>query len=170
MRISKKILITGVLCVVVLGAALGGFAIANAADDGTANSNNATQTNLWDKVAEMYQKDTGTAIDPAALQKAFEEAGTAIRTDKMDQMIQAMVDAGKITQAQADEWKAWLDSRPGSALTDEYKAWLEARPDIPGLFGAARGGMMPFGGMHRFGVQGSKIDPGVRGICPNIPD
>jgi hypothetical protein len=182
MRISKKLIVIGVACVVVLaGTVLGGVAIANAADSDTTTTTTTTttaQANLWDKVAEMYQKDTGTAIDPAALQKAFQEAGSAVQADKMDQMLQKLVDSGKITQEQADQWKAWWNSRPSSAISDEFKTWLESRPEIPGLgvtgipgknmmpFNGK--GMMPFGKMGRFNVQGNQVDPDVRGFCPNI--
>jgi SspJ family small acid-soluble spore protein len=149
MHLNKKFLIIGVLCVVVLGAALGGFAIANA--DDTSNK----QTTFIDKVAEIYQKDTGNALDAQALQKAFQEAGAALKTDAMDEFLQKLVDNGKITQAQADAFKAWLAARPDKALTDEFKTWMQSRPDIPGLFGQGKGGMMPFGGRHGFGMMGN---------------
>ncbi len=173
MHISKKLLIIGAICVVVIAGTLGSFAIVNAASD---NSSNTTQaqtalTTLMDKVAEIYQTNTGTAIDPAQLQKAFEQAGAAIKTEKIDQMLQKMVDAGKITQAQADQWKAWWDSRPDNALTDQFKTWLESRPDIPGLSGSnGFGRMMPFGrgGCFKAGVQGNMMDRGIRGYAPDI--
>jgi hypothetical protein len=154
MHLKKKFLIIGVLSVVVLAAVLGGFAIASANDSGSA------QIALMDKVAEIYQKNTGTAIDAEALQKAFTEAGTAVRTEACNQFLQKLVDEGKITQEQADAWKAWMDARPSSALTDEFKTWMESRPDIPGIFGPGNSGpgnsrMMPFSGRHGFGMMGN---------------
>jgi hypothetical protein len=158
MHLKKKFLIIGVLCVVVLAGVLGGFAIASANDGDAAN------TTLMDKVAEIYQQNTGTAIDAQALQKAFTEAGAALKTDAMNQFLQKLVDEGKITQEQADAWKAWVDARPANALTDEFKTWMESRPDISGLFGSGnsglgksapgKGGMMPFGG-RGFGMMGN---------------
>ena len=146
----KKFLIIGVLCVVVVAGVLGGFAIASANDSG------AAQTTLMDKVAEIYQKDTGTTLDAQALQKAFEEAGAALKTDAMNQFLQKMVDNGKITQAQADALKAWMAARPASALTDEFKTWMNSRPDVPGLFGGNNpDGKMPFGPRHGFGMMGN---------------
>jgi|WetSurMetagenome_2_1015567.scaffolds.fasta_scaffold223704_2 hypothetical protein len=153
MRLGKKTIIIGVLCIVVLAATIGGFAMASADNSTTANTTKTATavTTLMDKVAEMYQKDTGTAIDAQALQKAFEEAGAAIRANSIDQMLQKLVTDGKITQAQADQWKAWWDSRPSQTLTDEYKTWMENRPDISGLSGTGHmNGMMPFRGTMPF--------------------
>jgi hypothetical protein len=168
MHMKKKILIIGVLCVVVLAGVLGGFAIASA------NDSRSTRTTMMDKVAEIYQKNTGTAIDAQELQKAFTEAGASIQQEMRDKMLQKLVDDGKITQEQADAWKAWLDARPDKALTDEYKAWLEARPSIPGLFGDGKPGTakpdnMPSGG-RQFGMRGFGMGPGGRGCLPDTDE
>jgi hypothetical protein len=170
MKISKKFMIIGLMCVVVIGGTLGGFAIAGAADDAANTTRVETGlTTLIDKAAEIYQQNTGTAIDAAELQKAFEAAGAALMSDRMEQYLQKLVDDGKITQEQADAWKAWWASRPAVALTDEFQTWMESRPDVPGMFGAGR--MMPFG---RGGCLGSansdsiRIGPMMRGFRSNI--
>ena len=168
MHLKKKVLIIGVLCVVVLAGVLGGFAIASANDGGSAN------TTLMDKVAEIYQKNTGTAIDAQELQKAFTEAGSSLRVEMRDQMLQKLVNNGKITQEQADAWKAWLDARPDKALTDEYQTWLDSRPDIPEQLGIdnpgfGKSGMMPFGG-RQFGMRGFGMGLGARGCFPDPND
>ena len=154
MHLKKKILIISVLCVVVLAGVLGGFAIASA------NDGDAAGTTLMAKVAEIYQKNTGTAIDAQELQKAFAEAGASLQLEVRDQMLQKLVDDGKITQEQADAWKTWLNTRPDKALTDEYQAWLDSRPEIPEQFGINKG-MMPFGG-RGFGMRGFGMGPGAR--------
>jgi hypothetical protein len=151
---KKKWLIIGVLCVVVLAGVFGGFAIASANDGDAANST------LMDKVAEIYQKNTGTAIDAQELQKAFTEAGTTFRTEACNKVLQKLVDEGKITQEQADAWKAWMAARPSNPLSDEFKTWMESHPDIPGMFGLGNSGRdgfgpMPFGGRHGFGMMGN---------------
>ncbi len=161
MRIPKKFLIIGVLCITALVATIGGFAIANAANSNKEDGSTAGQ--LMDKVAEIYQQNTGTAIDSQELQKAFEQAQTALRSDRLDAILQKLVDEGKITQEQADQWKAWWDSRPSSAFSDEFKTWMESRPDIPGMFGAGGSGrVMPFGRGGCFGDDA----PANRGLMP----
>jgi hypothetical protein len=163
---SKKFVIIGVMCVVILAATIGGFAVANAADDGAKKSETALTT-MMDKVAEIYEKNTGTAIDAAQLQQAFEEAGAAVMSDRMEQYLQKLVDDGKITQEQADAWKAWWNSRPTTALTDEFKTWMESRPDMPESIGPnGFGKMMPFGRGGCFGADDNqtRVGPMMRGF------
>jgi hypothetical protein len=146
---SKKFIIIAVLTVLVLGLTLGGVAMAQADDEDTSPSQTANVTSFLDKVAEIYQQNTGVTIDREELQKAFTEARQAIKDEALDNFLQKLVTDGKITQEQADQFKTWSDSRP-TFPTDEFKQWWDARPDIPGLFGQGNGNNgMPFGGMHR---------------------
>jgi hypothetical protein len=166
---SKKFLIP-VISVIVIGATLGGVAIANADDENSGNQTQVIKDNLLDKVAEIYEQNTGTAIDSAELQKAFTEARQAIQDEALDNFLKKLVTDGKITQEQADQYKTWLDARPAFP-TEEFKTWMESRPDIPGLFGGRfPGGMMPFDGMR--GIMGKirmRIGGGVGDWCP-MPD
>jgi hypothetical protein len=144
---NKKIILIEILTVVVLVGTLGGIAVAKANDENSTKAL-ANNTTLLEKVAEIYQQNTGTAIDAQELQKAFDQAKTEIATNARDVYLQKLVDEGKITQEQADQYKAWLDSRPNFP-TDEFKQWMESRPDIPYLFGSDdSSSMMPFGGMR----------------------
>jgi hypothetical protein len=145
---NKKFIIIAMLTVLVLAGTIGGVAIAQANDDNY-NLPQTGNVSLLDKVAENYEKNTGVAIDAQELKKAFTEAGQAIRDEALDNYLQKLVTDGKITQEQADQFKAWLESRP-TFPTDEFKQWWDARPDIPGLFGQDNDTRMgPFGGMHR---------------------
>jgi hypothetical protein len=88
-----------------------------------------------------------------------------MRDEALDNYLKNLVSQGKITQAQADEYKAWVNSRPDMSqyqqqlkewqqarpgISPELKAWEEARPNIPlpGGFGSRgfRGGMNWGGG------------------------
>ena len=161
---SKKFIIIAVLAVLVLGVALGGVAMAQD-DEGINASQSANVSSFLDKVAEIYQQNTGVAIDAEELQKAFTEAGQAIRDEAQDKFLEKLVTDGKITQEQADEFKAWLESRP-TFPTDEFKDWWESRPDVAGLFGQGNGGVMPFGGMHRgLGKFGGGMGGRLGGWC-----
>ncbi len=162
---SKKFIVTVVLTVVVLGGILGGFAVAHA-DDEDSSQPQAAGTPLLDKVAEIYEKNTGVAINADELQKAFTEAGQAIRDEAKDKMLDKLVEDEVITQGQADEFKAWLDARP-ALPTDEFKQWLESMPDIPGLFGQHdRVRIGPFEGMQRgFGKFGGGFGGRFGGWC-----
>jgi predicted transcriptional regulator len=143
---SKKFIIIAVLAAVILAGTIGGVALAQNSNDNTSKAQTKVAA-LLDKVAEIYEKNTGTAIDTAELQKAITEAGKALRDEAFDKYLQGLVDSGKITQEQADQ----------------YKNWLNSKPDMPLPFGKnSDGGIMPFGGMHRgFGGPGGVF----RGWC-----
>ncbi|MCX6005434.1 MAG: hypothetical protein NT082_07180 [Chloroflexi bacterium] len=98
---------------------------------------------LLDRVAQILN------IDKQKLTDAFKQAGTEIRQQTMDDRFSKWVAAGKITQDQADQYKAWLASRPGAALVgpkvadkllqngkitqaqyDAFKAWWDKKPNI----------------------------------------
>jgi vancomycin resistance protein YoaR len=150
MKKNKKILIISLVAVAVLAITFGAVAIAHAADQGTSPPQSANLT-LYNKVAADYKTNTGTAIDPAALQKAFQQAEKELATEARDAALQKMVAAGKITQKQADDYKNWLNSQPANALTDAYKAWLQSKPQgIPGGPGMGAPAMpRDFGGMGK---------------------
>jgi len=146
---SKKFIIVAVLTVLVLGAALGSVAIAQADDENTNTTETANASSFLEKVAEIYQTNTGVAIDPEALQQAITEARQALRDEALYDYLEKLVADGTITQAQADEFTAWLEAKP-SLPVDEFQEWWNARPDLPGIFGGNDGsGMGPFGQMHR---------------------
>ena len=132
MRRSRKLIIAAVLAAVLLCGSLGGIALANDGDDGAATKVEA----LWDRVGELYQQKTGDTLDQEALKEALAEAGEEMRMEAMKDRLQYLVDEGKITQEQADE----------------YLNWQEARPDLPAGFGfRGPGGRMPMHGC--FGPQ-----------------
>jgi hypothetical protein len=146
---SKKFIIVAVLVVLVAGGTLGGVAIAQANDDDNATTTTANVTSFLDKVAEMYQRNTGVEINADDLQQAIKDATQALKDEALDNYLQKLINEGKIDQGQADQFKAWLAERP-TFPTDEFKQWWDARPDIPGLFSQGNGPKVgPFGGMQR---------------------
>ena len=52
-------------------------------------------------------------IDETQVQGAFDQANQEIRAERIDQKLAGLVESGQLTQEQADEYRAWLDSRPG---------------------------------------------------------
>jgi hypothetical protein len=156
---SKKFIFIAILVVLVVGGTLGGVAIAQA-DDQSSSANQTAASTFLDKVAEIYEKNTNVAINPDELQKAFVEAGQALKDQALDNYLQKLVNDKTITQDQADAFKAWLSKRPAFP-TDQFKQWMESRPDIPGLFGNGDGQRIrPFGGMRGPG----KFGEGFRGM------
>jgi len=130
---SKRFIVGVVLVAVILAGSIGGAVLA--ADNGDGDPVPRHEAML-DRVSEIYEQNTGVAIDQEALKDAFAQAQDEGRTEAMQNRLQTLVEEGKITQEQADEK---LD-------------WLGQKPDFPAGFGfksrGARGkmGMRGFGG------------------------
>lgn len=124
---NKKI-IAGVVLVVVLlaGGLFGGVVLA--ADNGEEGTTGVRDA-MWEKVGELYLEKTGTSLDQEALSASFKEAMGDVRENarqkradgddetvrelpSMQDRLQKMVENGKITQEQADEYLQWWNARP----------------------------------------------------------
>jgi hypothetical protein len=149
---SKKFIIGAVLAAVVLAGSLGGVALAQ-----TESASDGAGKTLLARVAEIL------GIEQQTLEDAFAQA----RTDMRDEALQKLVDEGKITSEQAEQYKTWLQARPDMEpfrqrlnewqqlrpeIPSELKEWLEASPDMPFRFGfKGFGGFRGMGGMRGFG-------------------
>jgi len=108
---SKKFIIVAVLAAVVLVGSIGGVVLAQT-ENGDDSQPKAQYEALLDKVCAIYEQNTGTAIDAQELQNAFDQAQSEMRDEALDSYLQNLVEQGKITQEQADQYKAWWQSRP----------------------------------------------------------
>jgi len=127
---GKKWVIVVVLAVVVVAGSVAGVALAadNGDEGGSAPVGDGA---LLDRVCQIYEKNTGTTIDPEALQDAFAQAQSEMQDEAMQNRLQNLVEQGKITQAQADQ----------------YLEWWQARPDVAAGFGCrVHGGFRGMGG------------------------
>jgi hypothetical protein len=149
---TKKILITAVLTTVVLAGSIGGAVMA--ADNDTEDTRPAGHLGMLEKVCEIYEDNTGDAIDVAALQAAFEAAREEMRpempprtlhTEAVLERLQALLEEGKMTQEQYDEFAAWVDAMPDESDTEAYQEWLESSPNIHPSGPAGHGGRHGFG-------------------------
>jgi hypothetical protein len=158
MRKHKKVILITLVTVVVLAATLGVVAFAQADDQGT----QTVKDTLFERVAQDYQANTGNAIDAAKLQEAFTQAQKELATEAQDRMWQKLIDEGKITKKQLDDYKTWLAARP-NMTTDEFKQWMESKPEgIP--FGPGQRGPALQRGLDQMGKM-------FRGWCaPNNAD
>jgi len=155
---KKKLIIVAILAAtVVLVGSIGGVALAQT---GSTDNTTAGKT-LLARVAAIL------GIDQQEVENAFTQARSEMQEEALDSYLKNLVDQGKITQEQADQYKAWWESRPDMSqyqqqlkewqqskpgIPPELKEWQGARPDISLSegFGARgfRGGMK--GGMGRF--------------------
>lgn len=154
---SKKFLLVALLAAVVLVGSIGGVVLAQ-----TGSEDGSQPKTLLARVATIL------GIDQQKLEDAFAQAQSEMR----DEALQKLVDEGKITQEQADQYKAWLQAQPDMTqyreqlrewqqarpgMPPELKEWQEARPDVPFGFGfRGRGG---FHGPCGFGGWGAPSPP-----------
>ena len=132
---TKRFIIAAVLVAVVAVGTIGGVALA--ADNGDDSQHEAERGALLERVCEIYQENTGVAIDQEALKEAMAQAQGEMQAAAMEARLAEMVENGVLDEAQAQE----------------FQEWLEARPDVPmapgiGGRGMNRGGC---GGPDGFG-------------------
>lgn len=130
---NRKLLIGIVVAAVLLIGSLASVAVLAADED----SSELTLSNLWDKVAQIYEDNTGTAIDAGDLQTAVTQAQDELRSDALKTRLDELVAEGQITQEQADAWLEWQAERPDMPLGSGFGE---------GFGGGCRGGMR-LGGM-----------------------
>ena len=129
----KKFILIGLLATIVLAGTIGGVALAQTdnRDNSQPNvllaSDNATQSNtLLARVAKIL------GIDQQKVEDAFTKARTDMQNEALDNYLKNLVTEGKITQAQADQYKKWLQSKPDmSQYKQQLQEWQQARPGIP---------------------------------------
>jgi hypothetical protein len=131
---NKKVLIGAVLVAVLLVGSVGGVVLA--ADNGGDDGSDGRLSSHFDRVCELYQEKTGVALDVDALKESLAEARSEMcenapeRLEKapgmrgedtdsgdrvhptMQDRLQNLIEEGKITQEQADEYQQWWDSKP----------------------------------------------------------
>lgn len=139
MKLKRKWVFIPILAAVVL-LVVGTIGVGVYANTGksTSSDNNTTFTA---RVAEIL------GIDQSKVESAFEQARQEMRDEAMNERLQKMIDDGKITQEQADQ----------------YKEWIKSKPDLPAVFD----------GQHKMGERGGKggCFPGMggRGFGFNAP-
>jgi len=136
---SKKFIIITVLAAVLVAGSIGGVALAQGNGDEDVNQPGAGQAALLERICEIYQDNTGTAINADDLQSAFAQARSEVRGEALQNYLQNLVDNGKITQEQAQELQEWWQSRPEG---------LPFAPGFPGHGMMQRGFGGPGGGFH----------------------
>jgi hypothetical protein len=133
MKRSRKFVLVTVLATLALVGSISGIVLAQNGDNSQPNAANQTANQaLLDRACEIYQENTGVAIDQQALKDAFAQAQSEKLQEALDSRLQSLVDEGKITQDQANQ----------------YKEWWQSRPEVPfGLPFGGHGGLRGWGGL-----------------------
>lgn len=113
------------------------------ADDGPQATGPRPIAKILERVAQILNIDKQNLLD------AFMQATGEARQQNLSNNLATWVKDGKLTQAQADEYSAWLAAKPtGSAMApkamqtllkdgkitqaqyDTWKAWWDKKPDV----------------------------------------
>ena len=144
MRKRKWFIPVVVVSVLLIGGVTGGVL---AADDSSSSTENQGQTAnryqaLLDRACAIYEENTGVAVGSEQLKDALDQARSEIQDEALESRLQDLVDEGKITQEEADQYLEWWQSRPDIELP------------LPGLGGHGHGGGMMWGrGFQAWGGQ-----------------
>lgn len=117
---SKKVIIIAVLAAVILIGATAGVVIAQNQDE----TKTGTQT-LMARVAQILN------IDQQKLEDAFNQAAKELKAERLDAYLQKLVEDGKITPEQAQQYKKWLESRPNFQIPRQSPRFHELPPPEP---------------------------------------
>jgi len=111
MRRRKKFIIITVTVAAVVAGCLAGVVFAKPGN-GDNNQPESKCGALLDRVCEIYQENTGVAIDPQQLKDAFVQAQGETELNALKSRLRSLVDQGKITQEEADQYLEWWKSKP----------------------------------------------------------
>jgi|WetSurMetagenome_2_1015567.scaffolds.fasta_scaffold286377_2 hypothetical protein len=102
---NKRFLVIAAIVAVVLIISIAGVALAQ-----TNDSNSTQGKSFAARVAAML------GIDQQKVEDAFTQAQKDMTNEAMDARLKSLVDSGKITQEQADQYQQWWQSRPSDIL------------------------------------------------------
>jgi hypothetical protein len=125
---KHKWFIPVVLSVVLIGGITGGVMVAADDSSGTVDQQNQLadrHQELLDRACAIYQENTGTAIDSEQFKAALKQAQGELREEALESHLQDLVENGKLTQEEADNYLEWWQSRP------------DIQVPLPGLGGPA---------------------------------
>ena len=128
-----------VASVLLIGGITGGVVAAVNNSSSNTTAGNQTQAAdryqaLLDRACAIYEENTGVAIDPEQLKEALTQARSEMQNEALQNWLQDLVDKGKITQSEADQYLKWWQSKPDIELP------------LPGLGGHGHEGGMMRGG------------------------
>ncbi len=88
-----------------------------AADDSSGNVGQQSQPfdrreALLDRACAIYQENTGVAIDSEQLKDALHQAQSELQEEALESKLQNLVEDGKLTREEADQYLEWWQSRP----------------------------------------------------------
>ena len=109
---------------------VGALALALTGSAALAQSSDSDGDSRKGKFAERVASILG--LESSQVEDAMKQARTELRDEWLQQKLDAMVENGKITQEQADEYKTWVEARPEGAFWG-FKRWKVDADDLDSL-------------------------------------
>jgi hypothetical protein len=141
-RKRKWIIVGVIVALVVVSAGIAGGVVYAQSSGSQSTPKTNPGKDLADRVATIL------GVDQSKVEAAFTQAEKDMQSDAAKNYLQGLVTAGKMTQAEADSYLQWLQSRP------QTPQGLNLPPAMGGKGFGPRGGFRGFMG---------------RGVPPNLP-
>jgi len=127
MKLRRKWLLIPILAVVAV--LIIGIIGITAYAKSSPNASPDTRNSFAARVADIL------GIDQEKVESAFEQASQEMRDEAMNSRLQKLIDEGKMTQEQADQYKAWMESRPNMPEGCGYQSPFEGPRGMKGCPG-----------------------------------
>jgi len=130
---SKKFILIVVLVALVVVGSTAGVVLAQARNGGDSQTGVTLATDNVSQPKTLLARVAAIlGIDQKKVEDAFAQAQREMRDEALNSYLQKLVDEGKITQEQADQYKKWWQARPDMGqYRQQLSEWQQARPDIP---------------------------------------
>ena len=140
---KRKWFIPVVLSIVIIGGIAGGVMVA--ADDSSSNFDQQSQLSdrhqaLLDRACAIYEERMGVPINSEQLKDALGQAQGELRDEALEGRLQNLVEDGRMTEEEADNYLEWWQSRP------------DIEVPLPGLGGPRPRGRMMWGNGFQSGM------------------
>ena len=118
MKLSKRfVVVTALVGVLVVGGITGAVVLADDGDAaGAAEQTQARGEAFLEKVCQIYEEQTGVALDQEALKEAAIQARDETRGEALQTYLDRLVEEGILTQEEADEYLDWWQAKPDVAI------------------------------------------------------
>jgi hypothetical protein len=137
-KLNKRFILGPAIALAAIATVIGGVAAAQSGGEST----DKPKDQVLEKAAEQL------GVDPTTLQDALRQAHKQVMLEQLNERLQKAVEAGTITQEEADAIKAWIESRP--AAVDKLGPKMFGLPGMHGRGGHRHG----FGGFGMRGLHG----------------